>query len=68
MVTGIGGRDGRGGRDRHVVLLQDSGNEKASVKRSTTKESCPRRRKGGGGGVSRLERSEERDKGLKLNM
>ena len=50
MVTGIGGRDGRGGRDRHVVLLQDSGNEKASVKRSTTKESCPRRRKGGGGG------------------
>lgn len=49
MVTGIGGRDGRGGRDRHVVLLQDSGNEEASVKRSTTKESCPRRRKGGGG-------------------
>ena len=50
MVTGIGGGDGRGGRDRHVVSLQDSGNEKASVRRPTTKESCPRRRKGGGGG------------------
>ena len=38
MVTGIGGRDGRGGRDRHVVSLQYSGNEEAIVKRSTTKE------------------------------
>ena len=52
MVTGIGGGDGRGGRDRHVVSLQDSGNEK-----QVSKGPQPRR--------AVLEEEKEEEEGVK---